>query len=183
VQYPGCPNPVRSGARSRLHLYCGMLTDRQRWPVANHWGRPMKFSALSVAIAASVFVAPAQAAVVLDQDNFISIVSPGNQFVQGVGRLNNRRQAQNVVAGVTGELTRIDLQVASIGNVGTNKLAIEILHGGVGSLPAGPGPSPFLVAGSSLPDFQVVDQNNFLSLDVSSLNFQTVAGQDFLIYV
>jgi hypothetical protein len=143
----------------------------------------MKFSALSAAFAASVLVAPAHAAIVLDQDNFITIVTPGNQAVQGIGRLNDRRQAQSVLAGVTGTLTRIDLQVASIGNVGTNNLAIEIIRGGVSFLPAGPGPSPLLVAGSSLPNFQVVDQNNFLSLDVSSLNFQTVAGQDFLIYV
>jgi hypothetical protein len=84
---------------------------------------------------------------------------------------------------VTGKLTRIELEVATIGNVGSNNLAIEIIRGGVANLPAGPGPSPLLIAGASIPNFQIVDQDHFLSLDVSSLNFRTVAGQGFLIYV
>jgi hypothetical protein len=51
----------------------------------------MRFHAWSVAIVAAMSSVPAQAAVVLDQDNFITINTPGNQAVQGVGRLNNRR--------------------------------------------------------------------------------------------
>lgn len=143
----------------------------------------MRFTLVTAAAVLAATVIPAQAAVVLDQDNFLTIVQPGYQLVQGVGRVTNRQQAQGVVAGKTGTLTHIDLQVAKIGNVGTNNLAIELIHGGAASLPAGPGASPFLIAGSSLPDLGVVDQNNYLSLDVSSLNFQTVAGQTFLIYV
>ena len=143
----------------------------------------MKFKLVSVACLIAALVVPAHAAVVLDQDNLITIVNPGSQFIQGIGRVVDRRQAQNVVAGLTGKLTRIDLQIASIGNVGANNIAIEILSGGFGSLPAGPGASPFIISGASLPNFQVADHTNFLTVDVSSLNFNTVAGQDFLIYV
>ena len=139
-----------------------------------------KFTTLALTIAA--FTAPAQAAVVLDQDNLITIVQPGFQLVQGVGRANNRRQAQNVVAGVRGTLDHIDLQIGKIGNVGANNLVIEILRGGASSLPAGPGPSPFVIAGSSLFAFNNLDQNHFLTLDVSSLNFHVNVGEQFLIY-
>jgi PEP-CTERM motif len=140
-----------------------------------------KFAAF--ALCAAAFTGSAQAAVVLAQDNLLTIVQPGFQLVQGIGRATDRRQAQGVVAGKTGTLDHIDLQVGTIGNVGANNLAIEILHGGVGSLPAGPGASPFIISGSSLFAFNNLDQNHFLTLDVSSLNFNVTAGDQFLIYV
>lgn len=139
-----------------------------------------KFTAL--ALSAAAVTVSAQAAVVLDQDNLITIVQPGFQLVQTVGRTIDRRQAQGVVAGVRGTLDHIDLQVGKIGNVGRNNLVIEILRGGASSLPAGPGASPFVIAPTQLFAFNDVDQNNFLTLDVSSLNFRVNIGDHFLIY-
>jgi PEP-CTERM motif len=140
-----------------------------------------KFTALALSVAA--VTVPAQAAVVLDQDNLLTIVQPGFQLVQGVGRANGRRQAQGVVAGVRGTLDHIDLQVGRIGPANTNNLAIEIIRGGASNLPAGPGASPFLIPGASLFSFDNLDQNHFLTLDVSSLNFHVNVGEQFLIYV
>jgi hypothetical protein len=140
-----------------------------------------KFTALALSLGA--VTVSAQAAVVLDQDNLLTIVQPGFQLAQGIGRVNDRRQAQGVVAGVRGTLDHIDLQVGKVGNVGSNNLAIEIIRGGLASLPAGPGPSPFIISGASLFTFDTLDQNHFLTLDVSSLNFNVDVGEQFLIYV
>ena len=99
-------------------------------------------------VAASALAAaalPASAAVVLDQDNFLTIAQPGYRQVQPIGGVIDRRQAQVVVAGKTGKLARVDLQVGSIQqrNRPENVLYVEVLRGGAGSLPAGSGPGAF----------------------------------------
>lgn len=140
--------------------------------------------AFAVCLALATPALPAAAAVVLDQDNFITIVQPGFQLVQPIGGLLDRRQAQVIVAGKSGKLTRIDFQVGSIQsrNQPANVLFVEVLRGGAESLPAGPGPDAFAVPTAALFNIGTIDQDNFLSLDVSSLNFNAVAGQAFKVF-
>nr|WP_310522819.1 PEPxxWA-CTERM sorting domain-containing protein [Polymorphobacter sp.] len=135
-------------------------------------------------LAAVAVAAPACGAVVLDQDNFITIQQPGYQLVQAVGGLADRRQAQVIKAGKSGLLTRVDFQVASIqrSNQPQNVLKVEILAGGAGNLPTGAGPNAFSVASAALPTIGAVNQDNYLSLDVSSLGFQVTRGYDFKVY-
>ncbi|MFM9851350.1 MAG: PEPxxWA-CTERM sorting domain-containing protein [Sphingomonadaceae bacterium] len=144
----------------------------------------MKIIRLLAAIVALFVVVPAHAVVVIDQDNIITITRPGFQQVQGIGGPLDRRQAQVVVAGQSGTLTRVDLQIGFVGVRSiVNQLFVEILRGGETTLPGGPGPSAFAVSSNALPFFFDLDQTNFTSIDVSGLGFQTVAGQQFSIYV
>jgi hypothetical protein len=144
----------------------------------------MKFRLMVAALAALFAVVPANATVIVDQDNIMTITRQGFQTVQPVGGTLDRRQAQVVVAGQTGTLTRVDLQVGFIGVRSiVNQLFVEILPGNETTLPAGAGSSPFAVSSASMPFFYELDQNNFTTVDVSGLGFQTVAGQSFKIYV
>jgi hypothetical protein len=131
---------------------------------------------LAVAAVAAFIAVPARAAVVLDQSNRITITTPDNQLIQGIGGQFDRRQAQVVTAGKSGTLTRIDLEAGRVPNAPRvpNNLVIEILHGGAASLPVGPGASPFVVLGSTVPGRNVVDQSKYVTLDVSGLGFHVI---------
>lgn len=134
---------------------------------------------LAFAIATSVtalLAVPVSAAVVLDQDNIMTIGTGDLIGASAIGQTADRRQAQLVKAGVTGTLSRVDLQVRR-NTVGTGTLVLELVHASSSAdLPVLAGtPAASISLLSSATDGFVT------SFDVSAANFQVVAGESFAI--
>ncbi len=128
----------------------------------------------ATALAVTLAAAPAMSAVVLDQDNLMTVDANSNG--SSVGAFIDRRQAQIVRPHVTGVLNRVDLQVAKLG-VGTGPIALELYYAATtADLPTATGtPTATFLASVPYPGFSTV------SIDVSSANFLIHPGQKFAI--
>ena len=129
----------------------------------------MKFLLLGVLLLSA---SPSQSTVVLDQDNIHPINGP--ILGSNLGLVYNRRQAQVVTAGKTGQLTRVDLQAGYIGT--SYPLGLEIVHGGLDALPYTDSATPLII--SSVPRF---GDASLITVDVTSLDFLVTAGDQFSI--
>lgn len=129
---------------------------------------------IASALAASILIFGvsnvANAAILLDQDNLIANIGVSVASRIGGPSLDTRR-AQTVTAGITGKLTRIDLNIGGRGN-----LAVELVRGGFDSLPL-LNLDRFVVVSSSSPGFGT----GLISVDVSALDFMVFEGQQFSI--
>ncbi len=137
----------------------------------------MKLLTFAATAAMLMAAPPALAVVVLDQDNIMSFAGP--VVASSIGGAPVRRQAQEVTAGQTGQLVRIDLQLGRLGvgqTIGTAPLLLELVAGGAAALPANLGS-----AALSVNPLGATSAASLVSVDVSSLNFNVTAGQQFTI--
>lgn len=129
----------------------------------------MKFGLVAACAAMTVLATPATAAIVLDQDNLMTVTPGFGQYSSVLGTAGNYWQAQIVQAGVTGTLSRVDLQVRSFASA-TGSLILELVNL---PLPTVAG-SGFVVGPLS-----TAFDGQTLSVDVSSANFAVTAGSSF----
>ncbi|WP_235890493.1 PEPxxWA-CTERM sorting domain-containing protein [Sandaracinobacter neustonicus] len=128
--------------------------------------------------AASFATTPALAASVVDQAAYLP-QDPGYLPAASTLRRNGnyeRWQAMSVTAGISGQLTRVDLQVAHV--VGDADLVLRIGHGEVtdsGWTSAGSISTSYLL----VPTVAQANDGDYLSVDVSSLGFFQTAGETF----
>lgn len=118
--------------------------------------------------ALTLLAAPATAAIVLDQDNLMTVTPGFGQYSGLIGQAADLRQAQTVTAGVTGILSRVDLQVRRGPLAGP--LILEIV-----SLPLPTAAGSGVVVGGVTTAFD----GQTVSVDVSSLHFAVTAGSSF----
>ncbi|HPU14664.1 MAG TPA: PEPxxWA-CTERM sorting domain-containing protein [Polymorphobacter sp.] len=126
-------------------------------------------SVFAAVAALTLLAAPANAAIVLDQDNLMTVTPDFGQYSGALGLGTDLRQAQIVTAGVTGTLSRVDLQVRR-GPQATGALILQIV-----SLPLPTATGPGVVVGGLTTAFD----GQTVSVDVSSLNFAVTAGSSF----
>ncbi len=136
------------------------------------------FKGLTI-VAALLSAASAQAAVVLDQDNLMTLPGIGSPTYSGtIGTATDYRQAQVVRAGVTGYLDHIDLQIRRPGNV-TGALDVELIYASnFTQLPTTVGVPAATIAAASIPTSV---SGAVISVDVRSANFFVSPGVKFAI--
>lgn len=134
------------------------------------------FKTLTI-VAALGAAASAQGAVLLDQNNLMTLPGIGNPGYSGLlGTVNDYRQAQIVRAGRTGYLDHIDLQIRRPVNV-TGTLDLELVYASTFSdLPLAKGTPAATIAAASIP---TTASGAIISVNVRAANFFVSPGVRF----
>ncbi len=139
----------------------------------------MMFKKLVIAVGAAMTLAyalPSSAAPVLDQS--FDAVAAGSTTSGGIA--SDQELGQTFTSGISGQLTRIDLQIQSISfDAPTSDLLFDILPSD-GTFPTGPAIASGSISRESIPTSLPVD-DPFVSVDLTSFNIMVTAGESLAI--
>lgn len=139
----------------------------------------MMFKKIAIAVGAAMTLAyalPSSAAPILDQS--FDAVAAGS--TRGGVISSDQEIGQTFTSGISGQLTRIDLQIQSSSlNPPTSDLLFDILPSD-GMFPTGPAIASGSISRESIPTFLPLN-DPFVSLDLSSFNIMVSVGESLAI--
>ena len=140
----------------------------------------MSFKKLFIAVSTAMtlgYAAPSAAAPILDQS--FDAFRP-NEF-RGGSIISTQEIGQTFTSGITGKLTRVDLQIRQISSdAPVADLLFDIFPSSNGFVPTGPAIAAGSISRDIIPTFIPVN-GDFVSVDLSAFNIMVTAGESLAI--